>query len=167
MSLHMLDIAPRDVSAAALGLVLDAPAPTPLVSTQLTDPLAGTLILGVLGASHVVTAERGEHILTEQVSCDAVDAGGRPLPDHADRDGYRFRSRTTLVQRAELAQRAKELRRTAASAYHWLCAEFPGDDALTVLTGAADAGEWHWRTWHLYPCADTGVIVETESRWRP
>lgn len=168
MSLHQLDIAPRDVSAAALGLVLDAPAPTPLVSTQLTDSVAGTLVLGVLGASHVVTVESGGHTLTEQVSCDAVGAGGRLLPDREDRDGYRFRSRATTVPRDELAQRAEELRDTASSGHGWLCAGFPGDgDALTVLSGAADSGEWHWRTWHLYPCTDVGVIVETESRWRP
>jgi hypothetical protein len=168
MSVHLLDIAPRDVSAAALGLVLDAPAPAPLVSVQLTDSVAGTLTLGVLGASHVVTAESGEHTLTEQVSCDAVEAGGRLLPNREDRDGYRFRSRATTVQRDELAQRAEELRDTASSERGWLCAGFPGDgDALTVLSGAADTGEWHWRTWHLYPCADVGVIVETESRWRP
>ncbi|UTT47237.1 MULTISPECIES: DUF2617 family protein [Rhodococcus] len=168
MSTHILDIVPRDVSASALGLVLDAPAPPPLVSARLTDSAAGILTLGVLGASHVVTAQSGRRTLTEQVSCDAVGAGGHPLPERHDRDGYLFRSRTATVQRAELAQRANRLRATARSAPGWLCAAFPGDDdALTVLSGTADAGEWHWRTWHLYPSVDTGVIVETESRWRP
>lgn len=168
MSHHVLEIAPRDVSAAALGLVLDAPAPTPLVSEQLTDSAAGTLTLGVLGASHVVTAESGEHMLTEQVSCDAVDAGGRLLPDREDRGSYRFGSRAITLQRDELARRAEELRDAASSGPGWLCAGFPGDgDALTVLTGTAESGEWYWRTWHLYPHADSGVIVETESRWRP
>ena len=168
MSTHILDITPRDVAASALGLVIDAPAPIPLVSTQLTDSATGTLTLGVLGASHVVTARSGEHTLTEQVSCDAVDAGGRPLPDREERAGYRFRSCTTTVLRAELAQRAKELRGTASTTSGWLCAGFPGDDdALTALTGTIASGEWHWRTWHLYPAAATGVIVETESRWRP
>lgn len=168
MTVHLLDITPRDVSAEALGLVLDAPAPLPLVSTRLTDPALGTLTLGVLAASHVVTAERGERSLTEQVSCDAVTAGGRPLPDREFRDDYRFRSRTITVGRKDLVRRARELRTSAASGDGWLCAGFPGDDtALTVLNAGADADEWFWNTWHLYPCADSGVVVETESRWRP
>ncbi len=44
----------------------------------------------------------------------------------------------------------------------------PGDrDALTALTATADAGQWHWRTWHLYPGDGGGTVVSTESRWRP
>ncbi|MEE2032092.1 DUF2617 family protein [Rhodococcus chondri] len=167
MSVHLLEVAPRDVSADELGLVLGAPAPAALVSMRLTDPDAGELVLGVLAASHVVTATSGRRHLTEQVSCDAIGIGGRRLPELEHGDGYRFSSRTVTVSRAALARRAGELRE-AAAVRTWLCAGFPGDpDALTALTADASEGEWHWRTWHLYPRSDAGVIVETESRWRP
>lgn len=166
MSVHRLDVVPRDVSAAELGLVLGAPVPATLVSLNLTDPEAGELMLGVLAASHVVTATSARRTLAEQVSCDALGIGGQPLPDLEQRDGYRFSSRTATVSHAELARRAEDLR-NAAAGWNWLCAGFPGDpDALTALTAVASGGEWHWRTWHLYPRADTSVIVETESRWR-
>ena len=48
----------------------------------------------------------------------------------------------------------------------WLCGAFPGDAAaLTALTGAPLDGGWTWRTWHLYPGPEEGVIVTTRSRW--
>lgn len=166
MSVHELDIVPRDVSADALGLLLDAPAPAALASVHLTEPGTGTVTLGVLGASHVVTATLDGRTLTEQVSCDAVEAGGRPLPDRAHRDGYVFSSRTVTVTRAELAERARTLRTAARSRADVLCASFPGaPDAVTALTAGVDGGGWLWQTWHLYPERDSGVIVETESRW--
>ncbi|WP_068159318.1 DUF2617 family protein [Rhodococcus phenolicus] len=168
MTVHLLDVESRDVSAGRLGLVVDAPAPRPLVALNLTDPVAGALTLGVLGASHVVTATARGRTLTEQVSCDAIGAGGRPLPDAEHRGGYRFASRTESVSRRALGRRAETLRAKAADRSGWLCAAFPGDrDALTVLTAAAADGQWHWRTWHLYPYRDESVIVETESRWQP
>lgn len=168
MSVHLLDVETRDVSAGQLGLVVDAPAPRPLVELNLTDPAAGELTLGVLGASHVVTATARGRTLTEQVSCDAIAAGGRPLPDVEHRQGYRFTSHIETVSRRALGRRAEMLRTGAAGRSGWLCAEFPGDrDALTVLTAAATGGHWHWRTWHLYPYRDESVIVETESRWQP
>lgn len=168
MSVHLLDVESRDVSAGQLGLVVDAPAPRPLVELNLTDPAAGVLTLGVLGASHVVTATSRGRTLTEQVSCDAIAAGGRPLPDVEHRHGYRFASRTETVSRRALGRRAETLRDQAGDRSRWLCAAFPGDrDALTVLTAAATGGHWSWRTWHLYPRRDESVIVETESRWLP
>ncbi|CAM3228055.1 DUF2617 domain-containing protein [Prescottella defluvii] len=167
MSVHLLDVLPTDVSADALGLVLDAPVPETLVELRLHDADAGELTLGIIGASHVVTAAAADGTLTEQVSCDAVRSGGRRLPALEERRGYRFTSRTERVGADELRHRAQQLREQSALG-NWLCAAFPGDgDALTVLTGLADAGEWRWRTWHLYPGAADGVIVETESRWRP
>ncbi|WP_137723729.1 DUF2617 family protein [Prescottella subtropica] len=167
MSVHLLDVAPTDVAADALGLVLGAPAPDTLAELRLSDPVAGTVTLGVLGASHVVVAESGDTVFTEQVSCDAVASGGRRLPAAEQQDGYRFAARVEHVTETELRDRARDLRADAA-ADDWVCAGFPGDpDALTALTATADGGQWHWRTWHLYPGRGSGTVVTTESRWRP
>ena len=168
MSVHVLDVESRDVSAGRLGLVVDAPVPQPLVTLDLTDPVAGVLTLGVLGASHVVTATARGRTFTEQVSCDAIAAGGLPLPDVEHRHGYHFVSRTATVTRRVLSDRAGLLRDRAATTSGWLCAAFPTDrDAITAMTATASGGHWHWRTWHLYPSGDESVIVETEGRWLP
>lgn len=167
MSVHLLDVEPADVAADALGLVLDAPAPAMLASLRLVDSEAGAVTLGVLGASHVVIGETDRVLLTEQVSCDAVEAGGRRLPEIVERQGYRFLSRIKRVSPAELRRRAGRLRKQSTEP-QWVCGAFPGDrDALTALTATAEAGQWHWRTWHLYPGDGHGTVVETESRWRP
>lgn len=167
MSLHLLDVAPTDVAADELGLVLDAPAPATLAELRLHDAATGTLTLGVLGASHVVVGESAGRVLTEQVSCDAVRSGGAPLPRVEERDGYRFVSCTEHVTEGEFRRRAAALREQS-SGTDWVCGAFPGDrDALTALTASAHAGEWRWRTWHLYPGAGRGTVVSTESRWRP
>ncbi len=167
MSVHLLDVAPSDVDADALGLVVDAPAPKALAELHLRDAEAGALTLGVLGASHVVIASAPGRRFTEQVSCDARRAGGRDLPELDERAGYRFVSRVERVSADELARRAARLR-VQAGGDDWICGAFPGDrDALTALTATANDGEWRWRTWHLYPGPVTGTVVETESRWRP
>lgn len=167
MSVHLLEVEPADVAADALGLVLDAPVPATLAELHLHDGLAGSLTLGVLGASHVVVAEADGRTLTEQVSCEAVRSGGMRLPEVEERHGYRFVSRTELVAEDEFRRRAAALREKS-SGEGWVCGAFPGDrDALTALTAAARAGQWHWRTWHLYPGDGGGTVVSTESRWRP
>ena len=170
MALHRLEVLPRDVDAGALGLLLDAPPPPALAELVLRGP-GGDLVLGVIGASHTVVATAGRARLTEQVSCDAVAAGGRPLPPALRRTtaGYRMTSRRTPASPAALAATAAGLRARAADAPDWLCGAFPGDDAaLTALTGAAlPGGGWTWRTWHLYPDPEEGVIVTTRSRWTP
>lgn len=110
MSVHLLEVEPADVAADALGLVLDAPVPATLAELHLHDGLAGSLTLGVLGASHVVVAEAGGRMLTEQVSCEAVRSGGMRLPEVEERHGYRFVSRTELVPEDEFRLRAAALR---------------------------------------------------------
>ncbi|MBW0116743.1 DUF2617 family protein [Pseudonocardia abyssalis] len=167
MTLHRLRVLPRDVDADALGLLLDAPAPPTLAELVLTHGDA-RLVLGVLGASHAVTATAGSARLTEQVSCDAVAAGGRPLPRSARAGAYRLTSESRTVPAAELAATASALRRSATDDASWVCGAFPGDGAaLTALTGAPLDGGWTWRTWHLYPGPEEGVIVTTRSRWTP
>lgn len=171
MTLHHLQVLPRDVDADALGLLLDAPAPPTLAELVLTHRGA-RLVLGVLGASHAVTATTGGDRLTEQVSCDAVAAGGRPLPRTARAGAYRLASECRTVRAAELAATAADLRARADGA-DWVCGAFPVADAthhgaaLTALTGAPLGGGWTWRTWHLYPGPEEGVIVTTRSRWIP
>ncbi|MCA0145249.1 DUF2617 family protein [Blastococcus sp. LR1] len=169
MSLHLLDIEPRDVAAASLGLVLDRPAPTPLAELRLSDGAGGGIVLGVLGASHVVTAHARGSRLTEEISCDAVLAGGEPLPRHRRADGYELTSTVERTSRAALDATADRLRARAAGEPGWLLGAFPGSTgALTALTAQPLAGGgWTWDTWHLYPDGETGEIVTTRSRWTP
>ncbi|MGY1915333.1 DUF2617 family protein [Blastococcus sp. HT6-30] len=169
MSLHQLDVEPRDVSAAALGLLLGGPAPETLAELRLPGPGGGSITLGVLGASHVVTAEAGGRRLTEQVSCDAVGAGGHPLPRAARSGGYRLTTAVTATGRGELDATADRLRGLAAADPAWLCGAFPGSaGALTAMTAQPRAGGgWAWQTWHLYPAGVTGEVVTTRSWWTP
>lgn len=166
MTLHRLEVLPRDVAAEALGLLLDAPTP-PTLAELVLEHRGARLVLGVLGASHAVTATAGAGRITEQVSCDAVAAGGRPLPRSARAGAYRLTSTSRTVPAAELAAAAADLRARAGGA-DWVCGAFPGDGAaLTALTGAPLGDGWTWRTWHLYPGPEEGVIVTTRSRWTP
>jgi hypothetical protein len=169
MSLYDLDVEPRDVTAEALGLLLHAPAPAALAELALDDGRGGTLVLGVLGASHVVTAAAGGRVLTEQVSCDALAAGGRALPERAEADGYTLSSAISAVPRVDFDATAARLRARAEHDDRMICGAFPrGPGALTALTAAALPGVgWTWETWHLYPGAERSVIVTTRSRWTP
>lgn len=166
MSVHLLEVEPTDVDASALGLLLDAPAP-PVLAQLVIETIDGALTLGVLGASHVVIARSQGEVLTEQVSCDAVAAGGDPLPRTEIVGPYEFESITETVDRAEFDTAAIRLM-GRASEEGWICGAFPGDEsALTVLTGSRAGQGWVWQSWHLYPGEGTGVIVKTSSRWHP
>jgi hypothetical protein len=164
---HELAVAPADVSGAGLGLALNAPAPEPLADCRLVHPDGGLLVLGVLGASHVVTVDHPGHRFTEQVSCTAR-ARGEELPERADGPGYQLNSRTRTWNEVAFRWLARRLRERCASDAHWLGGAFPGDDAaLTVLTAAPDDSGWRWQSWHLYPESGWGTEVYTTSRWRP
>ncbi len=169
MSVYLLDVEPRDVAANALGLLLHAPAPAALAEPSLRDGRGGLLTLGVLGASHIVTATVPGHRLTEQVSCDAVGAGGQQLPQHTQLGGYQLATVTRQVPRAELEEIAARLRGLAESSDSWLCGTFPGTaSAMTAMTAAAlPVGGWAWDSWHLYPGAETSSMVTTRSSWVP
>jgi hypothetical protein len=169
VSLHLLDVEPRDVSAAALGLLLDRPAPATLARLELPDGRGGSITLGVLGASHVVTATVPGRRLTEEVSCDAVGAGGEPLPRSTRAGGYELVSAVTATDRGELDATADRLRALAAADPAWLCGAFPGSvGALTAMTAQpVPGGGWAWQTWHLYPAGDRGEVVTTQTRWTP
>lgn len=171
MTLHDLRVDPLDVAADALGLLLDAAAPPALAELRLSDRDGGELVLGVLSASHVVTATRPGRRVSEQVSCDALAAGGARLPERWEDGGYRLASAVRTVPAEELAALAARLRERAAGP-DWVCGTFPGaQGALTALTGRAVPGGWAWQTWHLYPGpqdgAPAGAVVETTSTWRP
>lgn len=169
MSVHLLDVQPRDVAPDGLGLLLYAPAPAALVEISLRDGRGGLLTLGVLGASHVVTATLPGHHLTEQVSCDAVGAGGQELPQRAQLGGYQLATVTREVPRAELEETAARLRGLAERSDWWLCGTFPGNgSAMTAMTASAlPAGGWLWESWHLYPGGVKSSVVMTRSRWTP
>ncbi len=137
MSLYLLDVEPTDVDASALGLVLGAPAP-PTLAELVIGTSDATLTLGVLGASHVVTAWASGKELTEQVSCDALAAGGEPLPAVESTENYRFESSSLILDRVEFDSEAASLRESAGQD-GWICGSFPGDDtALTALCGVRD-----------------------------
>ncbi|MFZ0230301.1 MAG: DUF2617 family protein [Mycobacterium sp.] len=164
MPLHRLSVAPVDVSGTGLGLALNAPAPLPLATCRLDHPDGGALVLGVLGASHVVTVEHAESRFSEQVSCHL----GGELPDHTQAPGYELESRIDLLNEPAFRRLAHRLRECCARENGWLGGTFPGDDAaLTALSAEPDGPGWRWQTWHLYPAATGGTSVYTASRWRP
>jgi Protein of unknown function DUF2617 len=167
--LHQLAVAPADISGARLGLALNAPAPRPLVTYRLDHPDGGALLLGVLGASHVVVVEHPRCRFSEQVSCNGTGESGQ-LPEHTNAPGYSLESRSDTHDEATFRRLAAELRDHCAAETGWLGGMFPGDDAaLTALAAEPDGTGWHWQTWHLYPSGSGsgGTVVHTASRWRP
>lgn len=168
MSIHVLDVVPRDVEADSLGLVVNAAAPPALAELCIEDGSAGVR-LGVLGASHVVTAYVDRDTLTEQVSCDATSIGGKILPPLQQTGNYHFESEVVRADRAEFDKSAQWLRGNAEDDAAWICGQFPGDrTALTALTAQRmEPSGWAWQTWHLYPNNEGGEIVTTRSRWQP
>jgi hypothetical protein len=165
LPLYELSVTPADVSGAALGLSLNAPAPEPLATLRVPHPDGGTLTLGVLGASHVVTVEGTG--FSEEISCFARSHGGR-LPERADAPGYHLTSSLREHPVDEFRSLAVDLRDSCAGEPGWLGGTFPGDSAaLTAISADPDGAGWHWRTWHLYPGGDGGTVVYTESRWTP
>lgn len=167
MPLHQLAVSPTDVGGAELGLALNAPAPQPLATCRLRHPDGGALLLGVLGASHVVTVEHTTCRFSEQVSCTARSYGGE-LPESTDAPGYHLESRTDTHDEATFRRLAHRLRERCARQTGWLGGTFPGDEAaLTALAAEPHGAGWRWQTWHLYPAASGGTIVYTASRWHP
>jgi hypothetical protein len=165
--LHQLAVTPTDVSDTGLRLALNAPAPAPLATLRLTHPDGGTLELGILGASHVVSVTHPESAFSEQLSC-AVQASGTELPSRAQAPGYALTSRTATHDDPEFRRLADRLRGRCATESNWLGGSFPGDTAaLTALHATHDGAGWRWETWHLYPKRPGGTVVHTESRWRP
>jgi hypothetical protein len=162
--LHQLSVSPADVNGAGLGLALNAPAPPLLASDRLAHPDGGALVLGVLGASHVITVEHANSRFSEQVSCQL----GGELPERRDAPGYHLESRTDVHDEPTFRRLARRLRERCARETGWLGGTFPGDDAaLTALAAQPDGAGWHWQTWHLYPAPSGGTIVYTTSRWHP
>ena len=121
-------------------------------------------MLGVLGASHVVTVEHATCSFSEQLSCHLEG----DLPKRTDAPGYRLQSRTDLHDEPTFRQLAHRLRKRCKHETGWLGGTFPGDDAaLTALAAQPDGAGWHWQTWHLYPAPSGGTVVYTASWWRP
>lgn len=167
MPLHRLSVLPADVSGAGLRLTLNAPAPVPLASSTLIHPDGTELVLGVLGASHVVSVGR----FTEQVSC-TVLVDSAELPPHAQGPGYQLRSDIVTHDDQSFRRIATDLRTHCERDSGWLGGSFPGDEAaLTALCAEPDGPGWRWQTWHLYPDLaggpSGGTIVHTVSRWQP
>jgi hypothetical protein len=165
--LHELAVTPTDVSDSGLRLALNAPAPAPLATLRLDHPCGGSLELGILGASHVVTVECTDAGFSEQISC-AVQAIGDGLPARAEAPGYDLTSRITTFDEPQFRRFARRLRGRCANEPSWLGGSFPGDQAaLTAIHATSDGAGWRWQTWHLYPKRPGGTVVHTESRWRP
>lgn len=167
MPLHHLAVSPADVSGSRLRLALNAAAPTPLAACRLPHPDGGELVLGVLGASHVVTVEHADQLFSEEVSCTAQ--APTELPGRAVAPGYLLESGHEIHDETGFRELAQLLRVRCAQDTGWLGGAFPGDDAaLTALSAEPDGRGWRWRTWHLYPDpAGGGTVVHTNSRWQP
>jgi hypothetical protein len=162
--LHHLSVTPVDVRGSELGLALNTPAPDALATSRLHHPGGGVLVLGVLGASHVVTVDHADAVFSEQVSCDLVGE----LPETTHALGYHLVSRTEQLDESAFRQLADHLRTRSSTEKGWLGGSFPGDDAaLTALAAEPDGPGWRWQTWHLYPAPTGGTVVYTNSRWRP
>ncbi|MCG7609249.1 hypothetical protein BA059_25045 [Mycolicibacterium sp. (ex Dasyatis americana)] len=165
MPLHRLAIPPADVSGTELRLALNGPAASPLVTHEVVHPDGGVLILGVLGASHIITVTTANCHFSEEVSCTAQAEA--KLPGRAVAPGYRLDSHTRAHDAADFRRLAHTLRHRCTHDRGWLGGTFPGDRAaLTALAAEPDGAGWHWQTWHLYPDATGGSVVYTSSRWR-
>lgn len=152
------------MSGARLALALNTVAPDPLATCRLAHPGGGALLLGVLGASHVVTVEHGTTRFSEQVSCTA----GGDLPSRSGAPGYWIEAETEKHGEASFRALASRLRDRCAKEVGWLGGIFPGDDAaLTALAAEPDGNGWQWQTWHLYPSSAGGTVVHTASQWHP
>jgi hypothetical protein len=124
-------------------------------------------MLGVLGASHVISAEHTKVQFSEEISCSAHAT--TELPNRAVAPGYRLESRTERLGDRSFRRLALGLRNRCAHEPGWLGGAFPGDDAaLTALAAEPDGAGWRWQTWHLYPDEAGGPsVVYTSSRWLP
>lgn len=167
MPLHELSVTPVDVAGSRLGLALNSPLPAPLATHRLTHPCGGTLMLGVLGASHVISVEHATSPFSEQISCAAHQYGGA-LPERAEACGYHLTAHTCDHGEDDFRALATRLRERCSAESGWLGGTFPGDDAaLTAIAAEPDGAGWRWQTWHLYPAASGGTVVHTHSRWQP
>ncbi|GAA4813325.1 DUF2617 family protein [Tomitella cavernea] len=167
MTFHVLTVPATDVDAGELNLILGRPAPPALAELGIAHPCGGTLTLGVLGASHVVTIDSGAQPFTEEISCNTAPHR-TPLPRSFEDRGYRLEVLTREVSHAGIARLASLLQARSEGDSRWITGRFPGDDsALTSLAAQPERHGWSWRTWHLYPGARRGTVVRTESRWTP
>jgi hypothetical protein len=163
LPLHELRVIPADVSGSGLRLALNAAAAPALASSTLIHPDGADLVLGVLGASHVIRVQQ----FSEQVSCTPLPDDSA-LPASVRTAGYRLQSDTSTHDEAAFRRIAAGLRERCADRDGWLGGTFPGDDAaLTALCAEPDGPGWRWQTWHLYPESDGGTVVHTASRWQP
>lgn len=165
MTLYDLDVAPDDVTAAALGYRIDTePAPEPLVTSLLEHPQHPVALrLSILGASHAATLiVDGRDTLTEEVSCNASTSGvGLPSVGES-RFGpwgtHHLKGTVETVSPVGFATLVEQLTRRADRGPEVLAGRFPGaEGALTVVAATAVETGWEWRTWHLYPVTDPGA----------
>lgn len=169
MTVRLLEVAPSDVSAGALGYRLGTMRATDaLVSLDVDHPTSThSLRLSILGASHAVTLMvDGEDVVTEEVSCRAVAAGGAPLPARASAPGpwgaHRLEGTTEALTAERFDALVAELETLAEDAEHVLAGVFPGRrGALTVVASTPVETGWRWQTWHLYPAEGGGGEVVT------
>jgi hypothetical protein len=172
LPLHRLRVVPADVSGSGLRLALNAPAPPPLAACTLSHPDGADLVLGVLGASHVISVQDPAQPFSEQVSCTEHDASSA-LPHSIEAPGYQLQSETSTHDEDTFRRIAADLRDRCEHETGWLGGSFPGDEAALTALCAAPAGTgWQWQTWHLYPAArgvypGGGTVVHTASRWQP
>lgn len=167
--LVQLRCTPSDVSANALRVRLNGPAPSLLAAHTVTVPggeggdvPGATIELGIIGSSHCITATIGGTMLREEISCTCGGAELGLYDDTAGPDGYQL---VVDKRQGELDSQA------AGLDADWFVGKFPGHGPhLTALrahfeVGPAGQAGWAWRSLHFYP--DEDVVVDTQSRWVP
>lgn len=184
-----LMIPPADVSARALGVLLNGPS-RPLLAQRTVTAADSSLSMGIIGASHMVdvsypTAE--VPVFREEVSCLAASPlnpsaakvswcispqlagslydGKGELYESFPAGDYRFSMTTDAFTDADFDDAAEKI--VAGFSPDWLVGRFPGVGGfhLTALHARWRGDRWHWLTFHLYP--EEKAIVRTESEWTP
>lgn len=162
----LLDVPYADTSAAQLAFSLTADPRAPLARC---DHQFGsrTVSLRLLGASHQIIVDDGDHRMCETVAC--LPGLDEPLPGTVADGTYTFTSLVRKCDAEQMAALVDELHhRTAdhrAQGLPSLLGRFPGQPmAVTAAIATARGDGIGWQTWHTYP--QTAEVVTTTGELR-
>lgn len=184
-----LIIPPADVSAHALGVLLNGPS-RPLLARRTVATGDSSLSMGIIGASHMVDVSlpmSDVPVFREEVSCLAacpsnpaavkvswcsspqvvleLEDGNLKFHRSFPAGDYWFSMSTERFTNKSFDSTAEKV--VAGFSPDWLVGRFPGEGEfhITALHGRWQDDRWLWLTFHLYPQERT--IVQTESMWVP
>lgn len=162
----LLDVPYADTSAAQLAFSLAAGPREPLARCDHRFG-AHTISLRLLGASHQVIVDDGNHQICETVAClPELDA---QLPGAVVDGRYSFTSSVRACGPEPMAAVVEDLRnRTTehrARGLPALFGRFPGQPlAVTAAMATAHGDTIAWQTWHTYPQSAEVVTTTGELR---